>query len=77
MLKSMLDELQHMHEHMFTTNDILIHLQVLLGDQSHIVYVMHDGQSAYDCYLIIIKDIKKLKRLDMTMHEELLVDLIL
>ena len=38
---------------------------------------MHDRQSVYDRYLIMIKDIKKLKRLDMTMHKELLVDLIL
>ena len=28
-LKSMLDELQHMHEYMYTINDTLIHLQVL------------------------------------------------
>ena len=28
-LKSMLDELQHMHEYIFTANNILIHLQVL------------------------------------------------
>ena len=32
MLKSILDELQCMHEYMFIANDILIHLQVLWGD---------------------------------------------
>ena len=39
--------------------------------------MMHDGQSVYDHYLIMIKDIKELERLDMTLHKELLVDLIL
>ena len=33
-LKSMLDELQRIHEHIFTANDVLIYLQVLWGDQS-------------------------------------------
>ena len=75
MLKSMLDELQHMHEHMYTTNDILVHLQVLWGDQSCTAHEMYDGQSVYDHYLIMIKDIMELK--NMTMHKELLVDLIL
>ena len=77
MLKSMLDELQRMHEYMFTANDIVIHLQVLWGDQSRTVHVIHDGQSVYDCYSIMIKDIKELKRLDMIMHKELFIDLIL
>ena len=66
-----------MYKHMYTVNDILIHLQVLWGDQSRTAYVMHDGQLVYDRYLIIIKDIKELKKLDMIMHEELLMDLIL
>ena len=66
-----------MHEHIYTTNNMLIHLQVLWDDQSRIAYEMHDGQSVYDHYLIIIKDIKELERLDMTMHKELLMDLIL
>ena len=61
-----------MHEYMFTANDTLIHLQVLWGDQSLTAHVMHDGQSLYDHYLIMIEDIKESKRLDMTMHEELL-----
>ena len=77
MLKSMLDELQHVHEHMFTVNDMLTHLQVLWGDQSHTVHEMHDGQSVYDHCLMMIKDIKELKRLNMTIHKELLVDLIM
>ena len=41
------------------------------------MHEMRDGQSVYDYYLIMIKDIKELKRLDMTMHKELLVNLIL
>ena len=77
MLKSMLDELQCMHEHMFTANNTLIHLQVLWDDQSRIVHEMCDGMLVYDHYLIMIKDIKELKRLDMIMHMDLLVDLIL
>ena len=76
-LKSMLDELQHIHKHMFIVNNTLIHLQVLWDDQSRTVHLMRDGQSVYDRYLIIIKDIKELKRLDMIMHKELFVDLIL
>ena len=39
--------------------------------------MMCDGQSVYDRYLIMIKDIKELKMLDMIMHKELLMDLIL
>ena len=66
-----------MHEHMFTANDMLIYLQVLWGDQSRTVHVMRDGKSVYDRYLIMIKDIKEPKRLDMIMHKELLIDLIL
>ena len=38
---------------------------------------IRDGQSVYDRYLIMIKDIKELKRLDIIMHKELFVDLIL
>ena len=66
-----------MHKHMFTTNDMLIHLQVLWDDQSHITHVVHDGQLVYDHYLIMIKDTKELKRLDMIMYKELPMDLIL
>ena len=77
MLKSMLDKLQCMHEHMFTTNGMVIHLQIGWGDQSRTAHMMHDGQLVYDHYLIMIKDIKELKKLDMIMHNELLKDLIL
>ena len=62
---------------MYTANDMLIYLQVLWGDQRRTAHVMHDGQSVYDRYLIMIEDIKELKRLDMTMHKKLLMDLIL
>ena len=65
-----------MFEHMYIANDILIDLQVLWGDQSHTVHKMRDGQSVYDYYSIMIKDIKEFKKLNMTMHKELLVDLI-
>ena len=57
--------------------DTLIHLQVLWGDRSYTVHMMHDGQSVYDHYLIMIKKIKELERLDMIMHKKLLMDLIL
>ena len=77
MLKSMLNELQRMYKHIFTTNNTLIHLQVLWDDQSRTVHLMHDRQSVYDRYLIMIKNIKELERLDMIMHKELLMDLIL
>ena len=66
-----------MHEYMYTANDMMIHPHVLSGDQNRAVHVTHDGQSVYDRYLIMIEDIKELKRLNMTMHKELLVDLIL
>ena len=39
---TMIIKIGAMHEHMFTANDVLIHLQVLWGDQSRITYVMHD-----------------------------------
>ena len=77
MLKSILDELPRMHEYIFIVNNILIHLQVLWDDQSHTTHLMRDGQPVYDRYLIMIKDIMEPKRLDMIMHEELLMDLIL
>ena len=38
---------------------------------------MHDRQSVHDHCLIVIKDIKELEKLDMTMHKKLLVDLII
>ena len=70
-----------------TTHQMLAQLQELFGEQSRAAKYqvcqklfkakMHDGQSVYDHYLTIIKDIKELKRLDMTMHKELLIDLIL
>ena len=40
------------------------------------MHEMHDGQSVYDHYLIMVKDIKGLKRFDMTMHKKLLVDFV-
>ena len=45
-----------------TTNDILIFLQVFCDDQSQTVHEIRDGQSVYDHYLIMIKDIKELTK---------------
>ena len=59
-----------MHEYTFTANDTLIHLQVLWGDQSHTANAMHDKQSVYDRYLIMIEDIKVLEKFDTTMHKK-------
>ena len=41
------------------------------------MHEMCDGQFVYDHYLIMIKDIEKLEKLDMTTHKGLLVDLIM
>ena len=46
-------------------------------DQNYTAHEMHDEQLVHDRYLMMIKDNKELKRLDMTMHKELLMDLIL
>ena len=66
-----------MHKHIFTAYDMLIHLQVLWGDQNRTAHVTRDGQLVYDRYLIMIKNFKELKMLDMIMHKKLLMDLIL
>ena len=38
---------------------------------------MYDGQSVHEYYLIMIKDLEKLEKLDMSMDKELQIDLIL
>ena len=73
----MIDELQYMHKDMQTANDMLIHLQQLWDDQNHTVHEMRNGQFVYDHLLIMINDVEELEKLNMAMHKELLVDLIL
>ena len=76
-LEFIFDELQYVHKDMLSANNLFTHLQQLWGDQSRTVHEMRDGQFVHDHYLIMIKDIEKLKKLDITMHKELLVDLIM
>ncbi|XP_010930442.1 uncharacterized protein [Elaeis guineensis] len=83
----MSNDLQHQREDMKTVKDMLTHLEKLNGKQSCTVHFeisrrlfkakMHDGQSVYDHSLTKIKDIKELQKLNMTIHKDLLVDLIL
>ena len=85
-MASMSNALQCQHENMKTARDILNHLQELYNDQSRTACFevskrlfkakMRDGQSVHDHGLTIIKDLKKLEKLGMTMHKELQMDLI-
>ena len=64
-----------------TAKAILVHLQELYGEQSHIVHFevskrlfntkMRDGQPVHDHCLTMIKDIEQLEKLGIPIHKEL------
>ena len=70
-----------------TTRAMITHLQELYGEQSHTAYFkvskrlfnlkMHEGQSVYEYYMTVIKDIEELGKLRLDMQKELSMDLIL
>ena len=86
-LALMSNELQHQHENMKTVRAMITHLQELYDEQNQTVYYevskklfntkIHDGQSIHDHCLTMIKDLEEFKKLEMTMHKKLQVDLIL
>ena len=83
----MFNDLQQQHEDMRAIKEMLTHLQELYGEQNCTAHIeifwrlfrvkMHDGQSTNDHCLTMIKDIEELEKLDVIMHKELLVDLIM
>ena len=72
---------------MKTVRAMITHLQELYGKQSRIAHYkvskrlfntkMHEGQLVHDHCLTMINDLEELEKLEMTMHKELQVDLIL
>ena len=79
MLGAMSDDLQHQHENILTTRQILAHLQELFGEQSCAAKYqvcqrffkakMRDGQSVQDHCLIMIKDLEKLEKLGIILDK--------
>ena len=72
-LTSMSNELQNQHEHMPTVRAMITYLQELYGEQHHTACFevskklfnlkMCIGQSVYEHYITMIKDIKELEKL--------------
>ena len=72
---------------MRTIKEMLTHLQELYGEQSRTAHFeisqrlfkvkIRDGQSVNDHCLIMIKDIKELQKLGITMDKKLYMNLIL
>ena len=81
MLGSMFDELQHQHEDIRTTHQMLAHLQEMFGKQSRVAKYqvtkwlfkakMRDGQSVQDHYLMMIKDLEELEKLGIKLDKDL------
>ena len=87
MLGAMSDDLQHQHENILTTHQMLAHLQELFGEQSRVAKYqvcqrlfkakMHDGQSVRDHCLTMIKDLEELEKLDVILDRNFQIDVIL
>ena len=80
-LGSMSDDLQHQHEDIRTTHQMLAHLQEMFGEQSRAAKYqvtkqlfkakMHDGQSVQDHCLMMIKDLEELEKLKVRLDLDL------
>ena len=87
MLDSMSDELQHQHEDIKTSRQMLVHLQELFDEQSHTAKYqvtkrlfkaqMHDGQLIQDHYLMMIKNLEELEKHGVKLDQDLQTDIIL
>ena len=87
MLGAMSDDLQHQHENILTTHQMLAHLQELFGEQSRAAKYqvcqrlfkakMRDGQSVQDHCLIMIEDLEELEKLSIILDKDFQIDVIL